>query len=368
MLENWLQPLDPEQIFEGASQSDFPGYSYIEAYEDDFPNLENTHIAIIGLDETADTIRRHFYKLSYHFKGLACADLGNIRKSSSDFLAQVLIELSDGGILPVILGKEHMASAQFVAQKGLRKLHNICIVNERIPYEPDSEDRFFFLNELLERFDDALFNIGMLGYQRHFTPPYILDWLENAKYPRLRLGELEGNLKEAEPIIRDADLFFLHLNAIRGSDAPGVKQQTPNGLFAEDACRLARYAGISDKTVSFSIAGLYKENDLGKRTAQLAGQILWYFLDGFHSRKSDFPVSLGHMTEYLVDIPGYEKPFTFWKSEKSGRWWMQIPAKTGEEMERHRLIPCSYEDYQKAGRGEIPERLLEAIERFKTDW
>jgi formiminoglutamase len=55
---------------------------------------------------------------------------------------------------------------------------------------------------------------------------------------------------------------------------------------------------------------------------------------------------------------------TFWKSTKSGRWWMQVPMKTKRQHERHRLVPCSYQDYQSACREELPERLMQAFGRF----
>jgi hypothetical protein len=43
---------------------------------------------------------------------------------------------------------------------------------------------------------------------------------------------------------------------------------------------------------------------------------------------------------------------------------MQIPVKTDKNKRRHRLIPCSYADYQKACEEEMPERLLKAHRRF----
>ena len=54
----------------------------------------------------------------------------------------------------------------------------------------------------------------------------------------------------------------------------------------------------------------------------------------------------------------------FWKSSKSGRWWLQVPAKTKRKHNRHRLIPCSYNDYLSACQEDIPDRLVNAIKRF----
>jgi formiminoglutamase len=43
---------------------------------------------------------------------------------------------------------------------------------------------------------------------------------------------------------------------------------------------------------------------------------------------------------------------------------MEIPVKE-QSQTRHKLIPCSYEDYLEAGNGNLPERLLNAYQRFE---
>ena len=54
-------------------------------------------------------------------------------------------------------------------------------------------------------------------------------------------------------------------------------------------------------------------------------------------------------------IPGYdelEADFTSPVLEEAGH-------------ERHRLVPCSYSDYQDACRNELPERIMQAQMRFR---
>ncbi|MCK6692611.1 MAG: hypothetical protein L6Q97_10970 [Thermoanaerobaculia bacterium] len=70
------------------------------------------------------------------------------------------------------------------------------------------------------------------------------------------------------------------------------------------------------------------------------------------------------MTEYIVDFRGLNYQLTFWKSIRSGRWWMQTPVTTRKKHQRHYLIPCSFQDYQAACREELPDRLLQAMNRF----
>ena len=66
----------------------------------------------------------------------------------------------------------------------------------------------------------------------------------------------------------------------------------------------------------------------------------------------------------LLILKKTDYSLTFWKSEKTGRWWMQVPIKTKKKLDRHKLIPCSYLDYQMACREELAERLLNAFRRF----
>jgi formiminoglutamase len=76
-------------------------------------------------------------------------------------------------------------------------------------------------------------------------------------------------------------------------------------------------------------------------------------------------VSTDGLTEYVVQFRQTNYQLTFWKSARSGRWWMQIPVESGKrKYQRHRLIPCSFQDYQAACREELPDRLMQAFNRF----
>ncbi len=68
--------------------------------------------------------------------------------------------------------------------------------------------------------------------------------------------------------------------------------------------------------------------------------------------------------EYIVDFKDQDYQLSFWKSLRTGRWWIQVPVKARKKQQRHRLIPCSYTDYQQACNEELPERLLNAFKRF----
>ncbi|MEL6638217.1 MAG: arginase, partial [Bacteroidota bacterium] len=128
--------------------------------------------------------------------------------------------------------------------------------------------------------------------------------------------------------------------------------------------KISRYAGLSDKVTSAGFYGFRSQWDQRDQTAQVVAQLIWYFVDGVYHRKNDYPSSTDSLVEYIVDFRDQEYQITFWKSNKSGRWWMQVPVKTKRKHERHTLIPCSYQDYQLASQEELPQRLLDAYKRF----
>ncbi|HRI58138.1 MAG TPA: arginase family protein [Saprospiraceae bacterium] len=331
-------------------------------FKDQLPDLKKVKIALLGVGEKeANAVREHLYKTVFPFPKGAVADLGNLRKSESSLLIPVVYELLTGKVLPVIIGgKDDMAPAQFFAYQDTKALVNMAVVDERFRFGEKGE----VYTPLLSPAHPLLFNFGLIGFQAHQTPPDAVRFLTKSNFDTVRLGKSRSAIEETEPVIRDADLMAFHLGALKQSEAPGVQSASPSGFFTEEACQLCRYAGMSDKLTSFGIYGYRPDRDRDAQTAQLAAQMIWYFLEGFFNRKNDFPASKAGLTEYIVSYRQLNYQLTFWKSAKSGRWWMQVPVPTKKKHERHYLVPCSYQDYQMACREELPERLMQALQRF----
>jgi len=361
MLQNWLKPIPAALAKTADTLSDAACGKNIVLHRDVFPDLKKVRVALLGIgDKEANDVREHFYRNAFPFPPGAVADLGNLRKADPSQLLPVIYELMSGKILPIILaGKAEFARAQFLAYQDTKALLNLAVVDEH--FGLSTSDPY---STLLQPRHPLLFHFALLGYQAHQTTPEALRFLAQNNFDLVRLGKLRAALEETEPVLRDADLLALHLGALRQSDAPGVAGASPSGLFVEEACQLCRYAGLSDKLTSFGIYGYHRDSDRDGQTAQVVSQMLWYFMEAFFNRKGDYPVSKDGLTEYIVDFRQLNYQLTFWKSAKSGRWWMQVPVAIRKKHERHRLIPCSYQDYQSACREELPERLMQAISRF----
>jgi hypothetical protein len=183
--------------------------------------------------------------------------------------------------------------------------------------------------------------------------------MEKMYFDVYRLGEINTNIQNTEPLVRNADIVSFDLSAIRFSDAPGTENSGPNGLYAEQACQIARYAGMSDKLTSFGIYEYRPDLDQRGMTAHLVAQMIWCFIEGITLRKGDYPIGdKESYLKYIVDLSTEEHQLTFYKSPRSDRWWMDVPYPAGRKnkYERHHLVPCSYDEYQQATNDDMPDR------------
>jgi hypothetical protein len=125
---------------------------------------------------------------------------------------------------------------------------------------------------------------------------------------------------------------------------------------------LARFAGMSDMLNSIGFYNFNPNEDIKGITAHQVAQMVWYFIEGVKLRKQDYPItSEDNFYHYTTSIDS--EYFTFLKSKKTERWWMKIPVKRNESTIYH-LIPCTYEDYNTARNGEIPEPWMRNVLRL----
>lgn len=365
MLQNWLTPVNISLPQSESSASQFA--QHIDIFQKKIPALQETQVALLAIhEESGNAVREQLYPLQFHFGSLKIVDLGNIRKQQPAFFTQVIQELISSKIVPIILGKYTKETlAQYQAYPPLRQLSNIVVIDERIHFSAKEKNvDTDYLNPIINGAQSGLFNIGAVGFQTHFVPTDTIQLFDNQHFDTLRLGKIKSDVSSAEPFIRDADLLCFNLSALKHSTAPAQDSPFPTGLTIEEACQLTFYAGMSDKLSSVGFYGFLPEKDSHQQTAKSLALMIWYFLDGFHRRTGDYPVSTHGLTEYIVQLKKYDYELTFWKSKRSGRWWLQVPMRTQKKHQRHKLVPCSYQDYVIASEGELPDRLWNAFRRF----
>jgi len=360
--------------------------SYVE--EGEFPEISDFKIALIGVkedrrafrnsgcSEAPDVIRRHLYDLFEGRWNLPIADLGNIESGNSVddtyfALSSVVAECVKNNCIPVIIGgSQDLTFANYKAYEQLEQSVNICSIDSRFDLGINSEElsNDTYLSHIILQKPNILFNYSILGFQTYFAHQEEIDLMEGLHFERYRIGLFHKQIEEAEPILRDADIVSFDIRSIRHSDAPANKLGSPNGWYGEEACALARYAGMSDKLTSFGLFEYNPQSDRHDQTARLIAQVIWYFIEGVSVRKNDFPFGdRSTYAKYIVPNPSLGLDLTFYKSDRSGRWWIEIPLNAGEASifhQRHALIPCSYQDYLQAVENEIPDRWLSAFRKL----
>ncbi len=356
MLDNWLRPLDAK-IYEDVSvDSDQQILGNIEVYVDDFPSLHDTDIVILGIgDSDFLDIRKQFYQLPFRFNRVKIVDIGNFKKSTSDFFIPVLKELNSANIIPIILSNQPNISIPLIKVFAQRQPKvNVCSITESLKGFDWDEITSFIHSE------DVYFQ-SFVGLQFQLLTNSDLHFLNHSNIITTRLSELKGSIHEAEPSIRDADVVSFDLNVLKKAESKSMLSNNPNGLFTEEASQLMRYAGFSEKVGFMSFSGW--ENELiDKSEASFLAQMMWFFIEGVDNRTTDYPNSMNNMKEYIVFMKDTDVSLLFWKSTHSGRWWVGIPD-NGERAERHKLIPCSLNDYKMAKEGVLSKRIIKILER-----
>ncbi len=353
----------------------------IQIHQDKLPDINNMDLVIIGLtdgsdksesskiDQAANKVRKKLYELQKGASTYRVADLGNLRAGhdldeTKGRLSELIASMIEKGILPIILGGTHdFDYAQYQAYEMSEKLISFLNVDAFIDIneEKAGSHQSSHIHKILMHEPNYLFNYTHLAHQTYLVPYTAIDVLEKLYFNTIRLGKLRDNFKEAEPYIREADLLSFDVCAIQSQYMKAVQNPQVFGLTGEEACRIAWYAGSSER---LSSAGFYgydpaKDDENGTGAVVLA-TMLWYFIEGYYNRRDKQEFTTKHYIKYVVSMDHTTtENIVFYKSNQSEKWWMEVPAPTPKSLyNRPHVVPCSYDDYKKAVAGEIPQRWI----------
>ncbi|UKN03289.1 formimidoylglutamase [Paracrocinitomix mangrovi] len=329
---------------------------------------------VTASNDLMNEVRHQLYRLFPGKWKVAITDLGiispgNTVEDTYAAVKDVVTELIKNQVFPVVVGgSQDLTYPIFQAYQTLEQTVNILDVDPGIDMgDPDeSINARGWLSKVLMMRPNYLFNYSLLGYQSYLIRHRELDLVNKLFFDAYRLGDFYSNPRMVEPLVRNADILSFDMDAIRGSDYSGNSRDLPHGLYGEDACRIMRYAGLSDKLTSL---GIFNLNGVGntEMNANLVAQMIWYFIEGYENRKRDYPIgSKSNYTKYLVSIDNFKDEIVFYKSDKSGRWWMEVPYPKvkGAKFQRHLLVPCDYEDYKNALTNEMPNLWWRTFEKL----
>ncbi|WP_378178741.1 formimidoylglutamase [Aquimarina sp. SS2-1] len=351
----------------------------IHTSEYGIPDLEKVDVAIIGVRENRndvnflgeevhfDTIRKSFYDLFPGNWDTTIVDLGDIvpgeEVSDTYFLMKdVLSVLLQKNVIPLIIGgSQDLVYGQYRAFDILERMVNLVNVDSRFDLGNTSQPitNTSFVGKIIVEQPYNLFNYSNIGYQTYFNSQEEIDLIEKLYFDAYRLGEVISDITIVEPIMRDADIVSIDLGAM-SSTSLNYQAASPNGFNGREICAIARYAGISDKVKSFGVYE-FKNFKNEETTALLIGQILWYFIEGVNYRSNEGNIKNQTSTLHY-NVPVENEVLSFYKSPKTERWWIEIPfiSSGNNKLKRHTLLPCTYNDYERACNQEIPERWYKA--------
>ena len=299
-IELFFNPVDSDIVDFLEDMSDNKMGKRIKVHSiGNFPDLDKASIAIIGVEEdrnafnnqgcamAPDAIRRCFYELFYQEKMPRMVDLGNLKigKQTHDtyvILSEILAELIENEIIPIVLGgSQDITYANYLAYERLNRVANIVAIDPRFDIGQEKEPILSnaYINKIILRQPNFLFNYSNIGYQTYLVDPSDVDLMDKLLFDAHRLGLAKTDLIECEPIIRNADILSLDMAAVRFSDSPGCKNVSPSGFSVDDICKMMRLAGVSEKLTSLGIYEYNPSCDISNQSAMLIAEVIWYFID-----------------------------------------------------------------------------------------
>ncbi|MBP0903144.1 formimidoylglutamase [Mariniflexile gromovii] len=355
----------------------------IHSAQKGIPDLEGVQIAMLGVLENRNDvnyigeefqlneIRKAFYGLfpgSWH---TTIADLGNINKGESVedtyfALKTTIAILIKKNIIPIILGgTQDLTYPNYRAYDTIMPMVNIVNVDCKFdlgdsskPIKNDS-----FVGKIILDQPYNLFNYATIGYQTYFNSQEEKDLMDSLYFESYRLGDVSKDITITEPVMRDANIVSIDLSSVKASEVSLNQKFSPNGLTGKEICAISRYAGISNKVSSFGIYE-YKPSKDDDITSMLISQMLWYFIEGVNYRvKDDDFTDDSSYQKYITLVESQE--LVFYKSNKTGRWWIEIPflSEINNKLKRHTLLPCMHQDYLDACANKVPDRWYKAFQK-----
>jgi hypothetical protein len=344
------------------------------------PELKGLQIAIIGLVEQRNSFfanpqydvnqfRREFYELypgNWKLKIADLGDLSNGEKVKDTYFAikEIGFHLKQMNIVPVFIGGSHdLIFPLYQVFQEFKELVNMVSVDRSFDFSQEDElisGRSYMSKIIMEK-PNVLNNYSNLGYQNYYCAVEEKDLMDKLYFEGIRLGQVLDDLRLVEPIFRDADIVGFDMKCLSWDAIADPLKGQPNGIDSRSICALSRYAGISDRV---GFIGLY-ELPSTPMMDQLAAQIVWYFIEGFHYRFDEHPININNgFLKYSVTLSN--QTIIFYKSEKSDRWWMELTNDTNldNKTKTRALLACTKNDYESAAQDIIPERWYNAIRRM----
>jgi hypothetical protein len=341
---------------------------------DQFPYFEQGSCLVFGVYETIDTlhkihdIKTFLYQFNYDNISSKIVDLGNLKLSSNfkdnqHAINEIIVYAYLIKCKVIILSENiDIGYELYKAYGKLEEFINLAEISNKISLSQDLNDNWIF--KIINEQPCYLFNYTNIGYQSYYLRKDQAEFIEKIFFEYYRLGETKNNLEEIEPTIRNNDLFMLDLSAVKYADVWN-EFSGPNGFLGDEICTIAKYIGNNNRTKCLALSNI--KGNLSLQSAELSAQIVWYAIFGMQSADYELPNTNNYFIKYIVYSEDLGQNIVFYKNNKNGKWWMEVPFNENFNIDRFNkfnVIPCSYNDYQFACNSEIPDRWWKTFQKF----
>ena len=330
MISHWCTPDDksklrPDRLSKGSL------WHKVKFIHEEEHECSSEDLILVGFDRiVSQRIKKNLYQFSTTpSQSLNIIDCGNFVQKQPDTLIPLLKEITDCGAVALLLGPPLGFMRHQIAGMRMASIIRESNLDDDIHLRTDTSGPIF----------------QYIGTQRHLISESNLR-VEG----HLRLSDLREDLSLAEPCIRDSNAMIYHCDSLSASEAGYLTGMSGSGLSVMESCQLFRYAGAAQSLTSVGIYGYNIESDESGLMANALAQMIWYLLEGSTLREDP---EQSPLTKYVVQSKDNEHTLLFYKSEISGRWWVQ------NKMERK--VPCSYQDYRKACEEDYSELIIRSV-------
>jgi hypothetical protein len=330
MISHWFVPDEKSSIRpERLSKNSL--WHKVRFLEDHDQKYNSGDLLVISFDRSiAQRTKKHLYQFSATpSSALQIIDCGTFAPKQPDNIIPVLNEIKESGAMVLLLG----APNGFAGHQA-DKARMVSIVRES-NLDDDVNLRNSHIGTMYQ----------YIGTQRHLVSETHLN-VEG----HLRLSDLREELNLAEPCIRDSEVMIFNTDSMSAAEAGYITGMSASGLTTIEACQLFRYAGAAQGLHSVGIYGYAPEADDSGMMSNALAQMIWYLLEGSTLREDPEQSTL---TQYHVQAKDSDHILLFYKSELSGRWWIENKA--------GRKVPCSYRDYRKACEEDYSELIIKSV-------
>ncbi len=316
-------------------------------------------------NNSTNKIREELYYLSSIDKKMNVADFGQLKKTKGQkgvFLAlrDIIEYFTELDIVTIVIGGSQDLTIGVCEAFAHHPYFSLTCVDSVLDIKKGREafSSTNFLTRVFQK-NPRIFQFNLVGYQTHLVPDELFHKTKGIG-THVRLGALHENLLKAEPVFRNTDVLSFDTGVVKYSEIRNNLHKNPNGLYSEEACQIAKFAGLSYKLKVFGIFETDCEKDNSETSFKLSAEIIWYFLEGFNNRMQKNKVIPEDLLMYKVEVKEIDEPLVFYRCAETGLWWFEIRSLEGERF----LIACTQKEYEEASENEVPGIWLKYIQKI----